>query len=270
MRNFAISLICLIIALTYDISGAEQTYVYEALFFPREVPITIDGDLSDWEILGAGVENLDNICQAVGKAKLLRPRSKADLSAKFRAVADPDNFYVAVEVNDDRLIFGESRFGEAHEDDSVEIYFDEDRKVHSYSDSTENFNITHTDYDANDAEIRVSVDEAGNVQLEGMGLFGGRLVMLPGLWESLGITAAVKKNLTGYRAELKVPKIVFVSVPLRPGVRIGFNVMVNDDDDGDGRDSKVSWTADLFDQSWLTTKHFGQLLLIPSPSSRNR
>ncbi len=266
MRNFAISVTCLIIALAYVTCRAEQTYVYEALFFPQQVPITIDGDLSDWEDLGAKVETLGNICQTAGGKKFTPPRDKADLSANFRCVATPDNFYVAVVVTDDRLVFGESEFGDSHHDDSVEIYFDGDCKAHSRTEE----NLDSTDYDANDAELRFSMDSTGNVWLEGMGLFGGRLTMLPGLWESLGITAAIKKNSSGYTAELKVPKIVFVSVPLRPGVRIGFNVMVNDDDDGGRRDSKVSWTADLFDQSWVTTKYFGQLLLIPSSSSRNR
>lgn len=260
MRNPGILLSCFIVALTCVSAGAEQTYVSEALLFPKPVSITIDGDLSDWEGLGAKEVSLDNICQGAGETKFSLPRDEADLSAHFRCVADPENFYVAVSVTDDRLVFGESGFGTTHDDDSVEIYFDGGLEKHSYSEGSHV--VTSTDYDANDAEIRFSVDSSGGVRMEGMGLFGDGLMMLPGLWESLGITAAIRKAPSGYTAELKVPKLVFVSVPLRFGVQIGFNVMVNDDDNGGPRDSKVSWTADLFDQSWITTKYFGRLLLV--------
>ena len=204
--------------------------------------------------------SLDNICQPLGKKKLTLPSSEADLSAHFRCVADPENFYVAVAVTDDRLVFGEPVFGAAYNDDSVEIYFDGGLEKHSYLEGS--LDTTSTDYDANDAELRFSLDSSGGVRLEGMGLFGDGLMMLPGLWESLGITAAIRKAPSGYTAELKVPKLVFVSAPLRFGVQIGFNVMVNDDDNGGPRDSKVSWTADLLDQSWFTTKYFGRLLLV--------
>jgi hypothetical protein len=259
MRNPGILLICLIVALTCVSARAEQTYVYEALLFSKPVSITIDGDLSDWEGLGAKEVSLDNICQQGGRRKLSLPRDEADLSAHFRCVADPENFYVAVAVTDDRLVFGEPVFGAAYNDDSVEIYFDGGLERHGYSE--ESHTVTSTDYDANDAEIRFSLESSGGVRLEGMGLFGDRLMMLPGLWESMGITAAIEKNPSGYTAELKVPKLVFVSVPLRSGVQIGFNVMINDDDNGGPRDSKISWSADLFDQSWITTKYFGRLLL---------
>jgi len=53
--------------------------------------------------------------------------------------------------------------------------------------------------------------------------------MFPGLWESLGIEGAIKEQARGNTAELKIPKIVFVAVPLRSGVEIGFQVMANDE-----------------------------------------
>ena len=260
MRNLSILLSCFMVALTCVSTGAEQTYVYEALLFSKPVSITIDGDLFDWEGLGAKMETLENICQTAGNKEISLPSDEADLSAHFRCVSDPENVYVAVAVTDDRLVFGEPVFGAAYNDDSVEIYFDGGLERHGYSEESQI--VTSTDYDANDAEIRFFLDSSGGVRLEGMGLFGDRLMMLPGLWESMGITAAIAKNPSGYTAELKVPKLVFVSLPLRSGVQIGFNVMINDDDNGGPRDSKVSWTADLFDQSWITTKYFGRLLLV--------
>lgn len=222
--------------------------IYKATLVEGALSITIDGDLSDWEKLPAKSEPLKNI--VITKSIPHKPTDQFDLSANFRCIANRDNIYVTVAVFDDKIIFGEEKFGLAHNDDAVEVYFDGDLA-----------SVSKYEYDANDAEIRFSKDKEGKIVLEGMGLFGGKLIMLPGLWESLGIVAAIQENPQGYTAELKVPKGVFISTPLRVGSKFGFNVMVNDDDDGGGRDSKISWTADLKDESWMTTKYFGKVLI---------
>ncbi|HID94999.1 MAG TPA: hypothetical protein EYP53_02935 [Candidatus Latescibacteria bacterium] len=248
----------MLLAMVSALSGQEKKdlYLCRAILLQKPAPITIDGDLSDWEGLDVEVHPIENVCTSSGggTTKFARPTGDADLSANFMCLADLHNFYVAVSVNDDKIIFGEEPFGVAHEDDSIEVYFDGDLIPHPYQKGV-------IDYDANDAEIRFSKKKDGTVVLEGMGLFGGSLFMFPGLWESLGIVAAIKENPRGYTAELKVPKGVFVSVPLKVGVKVGLNVMINDDDDGGARDSKISWTADLGDESWQTTRYFGQLLI---------
>lgn len=245
--------IYILYVLLFPYAAEAKEYVYEAVLLRGPAPIRIDGDLSDWEGLEAEERAIGNICMSAGRT-LSPPSDSSDLSGSFRCLADPDNFYVAVKVRDDKLIFGEEKFRDVHKDDSVEIYFDGDLAPKKYEKGV-------TDYDANDAEVRFSKGKDGKVHLEGMGLFGNRLFMFPGLWESLGIEAAIKEQPWGYTAELKVPKIVFVAVPLRPGVKIGFQVMVNDDDDGGDRDSKISWTEDFEDESWRTTRYFGRLVI---------
>lgn len=232
---------------------ARGGYVYHAVLLDEPAPIRIDGDLSDWEGLEAKIEPIGNVCTSAEKGFIL-PSDISDLSGNFRCIVDPEGFYIAVEVKDDRLVFGEERFGATHNDDSIEIYFDGDLAPKEYEEGV-------MDYDANDAQIRLSLDKDGGACLEGNALFGDGLFMFPGLWESLGIEGAIKEQAWGYTAELKIPKIVFVAVPLRPGVEIGFQVMVNDDDDGGGRDSKISWTDDLNDESWRTTRYFGKILI---------
>ena len=249
-------LLAYILVLLFSTAEAED-YVYKVVLSKGPAPIRIDGDLSDWEGLEAEERAIGNICTSAGGRPLSPPSDSSDLSGSFRCIADPENFYIAVEVKDDKLVFGEEGFRTAHDDDAIEVYFDGDlapkeKKVMGYA----------VDYDENDAEIRFSKGKDGRVHLEGMGLFGDRLFMFPGLWESLGIEAAIKERPWGYTAELKVPKIVFVAVPLRPGVEVGFQVMVNDDDDGGDRDSKISWTEDFNDESWRTTKYFGRLVIV--------
>ncbi|HID95488.1 MAG TPA: hypothetical protein EYP53_05455 [Candidatus Latescibacteria bacterium] len=249
MRSIAVLIAVLFASFSAE---ADTSYTYKAVFLERKAPIVINGDLSDWEGLGVEAKPLKNICTYGGGRRLSPPINQMDLSASFGCFADPDNFYVAVVVRDDKVIMGEEPFGRTHHDDSVEIYFDGDLVRRHQREG-------QTDYDANDAQIRCTKDKHGKVVLEGTGLFGGRLFIFPGLWESLGIVAAIKTSSMGYIVEMKVPKGVFVSVPLGVGVNIGFNVMVNDDDDGGNRDSKISWTADLSDKSYMSTRHFGSL-----------
>ena len=239
---------------------AEEGYIYHIALLAGPAPIEVDGDLSDWEGLEAEVEPIGNVCSvgnvslATGEGERLSPPDSSDLSGSFRCIADPENFYVALEVRDDKLVFGEEKFTQTWNDDSVEIYFDGDLAPKEYAEG-------RIDYDANDLQIRLSLGRDGRARLEGNALFGEKLFMFPGLWESLGMEGAIKERPWGYTAELKVPKIVFVAVPLMLGVRVGFQVMVNDDDDGGRRDSKISWTEDFRDQSWHTTKYFGRLLI---------
>jgi len=261
MRAITVSTILLLISGICTATEPRNTYVTRVIYAP--VSITVDGDLSDWEGIEVPEEPLLHSCIKKG---FTPPSSDADLSASFRCFVHEDTFYIAVSVTDDTLVFGEERFGERYKDDSVEIYFDGDLAVRQPEGIPEYTRGSFTtNYDRNDAEIRFSKDSRGMVPLEGMGLFGDRLMMLPGLWESLGIVAAIRENAQGYTAELKVPKGVFVSTPLRFGAKVGFNVMINDDDDGEGRDSKISWTPDLYDESWLTTEAFGELVIQPFP-----
>jgi len=244
------------IVLVSLISGevpAQGGYVYRAVLLDEPAPIRIDGDLSDWEGLEAKIEPIGNVCTSAEKG-FIPPSDISDLSGNFRCIVDPEGFYIAVEVKDDKPVFGEEKFGATFNDDSVEIHFDGDLASKEYEEGV-------MDYDANDAQIRLSLDRDGRARLEGNALFGDGLFMFPGLWESLGIEGAIKKQPWGFTAEFKVPEIVFITAPLEPGLEVGFQVMVNDDDDGGGRDSKISWTDDLNDESWHTTRYFGKILI---------
>ena len=263
---FHFEILVLLVTSVRICAGTEPCSTYVAKVINTSVSITIDGELSDWEGIDAPAETLRYVCiSARGKGKKFKPPTgDKDLSANFRCFVHQDTFYIAVSVNDDVLVFGEEKFGDGHQDDSVEIYFDGDLAVRKQKNADNYYrNTNRSNYDRNDAEIRFSKDRQGKVHLEGMGLFGDRLMVFPGLWESLGIVAAIQENATGYTAELKVPKGVFVSAPLQFGVTVGFNVMINDDDNGGNRDSKISWSPDLYDKSWFRTEMFGKLIIQP-------
>ncbi|MCK5525703.1 MAG: hypothetical protein KAJ05_01045 [Candidatus Latescibacteria bacterium] len=263
MRVFILSTMILWL-LSGICTAAEPPNAYVTRIINAPVSIAIDGDLSDWEGIEVPEEPLRNRCISAGEKgqKFVLLSGDADLSASLRCFVHEDIFYIAVSVTDDLLVFGEEQFGSRWQDDSVEIYFDGDLAVRQWEYGSDHSETPHTsNYDRNDAEIRIAKDRQGMVHLEGMGLFGDRLMMLPGLWESLGIVAAIRENARGYTAELKVPKGVFVSTPLRFGAEIGFNVMINDDDDGEERDHKISWTSDPSDKSWHNTAMFGTLVI---------
>ena len=95
--------------------------------------------------------------------------------------------------------------------------------------------------------------------MDGEGVFGQRVLQLPGLWESLGIVAALKENPGGYTVEVKIPKITFVSTPFRVDSEFGLDVQAYDDDDGGSPDHNISWTEDPESKRWRTTEGIGRV-----------
>jgi len=232
-------------------------WVYDTVLIQPKAPIVIDGDLSDWRGLDVKAQPMENFI--TGIKGLQKPSGKEDLSGDFRCVVDPDNIYVAIRVRDDKIIFGEEEFGLYWHDDSVEIYLDGDLVPPSEKKEIPNPDLIPWDYDVNDAQIRISMDQARNIVMDGASLFDQRLVQLPGLWESLGVVAAIKENSSGYTVEVKIPQQAFIPILLEKGSQIGFGVMVYDDDDGGRADSKISWTQDPDSISWKSTRHLGRL-----------
>ena len=155
------------------------------------------------------------------------PSSDADLSASFKALYDEDNLYVLVDVTDDDLRNDSDEFWL---DDSVEVFIDADN---SRSDS----------YDDNDYQYHFGWDAVS-----------------PALGEAhhgnmRGVEAAFARTDTGYRAEIKLPWSTLGTKPAA-GISIGFDVQVNDDDNGGERDSKIAWRATQ-DDAYLNPRAFG-------------
>ena len=77
-----------------------------------------------------------------------------------------------------------------------------------------------------------------------------------------GTQAAVVETATGYVVEAAIPldSPDKWDLELEDGLVIGFNVHLNDDDDGGERDNKLIWSAnDVDDQSWNNPSRFADL-----------
>lgn len=157
-----------------------------------------------------------------------------DLSATAYALWDDDAIYVFVDVVDDVLVFNES--DEPWQDDAVEVFIDGDNAK------------TNAAYDENDAQFTVGLNFdmlTGRQGREGMGD---------------GVDFATATTATGYTVELMVPWVNLQRTP-GVGVDIGFEVQVNDDDDGGDRDSKLTW-FDASDNAWQWAHLFANALLV--------
>ena len=153
--------------------------------------------------------------------------STADLSASFKALWDDDNLYLLVDVTDDDLRNDSDEFWL---DDGIELFVDAD-------------NSKSDDYTDNDYQFYFGWDRSRPVMGE----------------EKRGITTGVAfamDNIAGgYRTEIKLPWSTLGTKPA-PGVKIGLDVHVDDDDQGGERDSKLLWHAKE-DVAYLHPRAFG-------------
>ena len=149
-------------------------------------------------------------------------------SAVVRALWDESNLYVLAEVKDEKL-FAESKT--AHYNDSVEIFVDEkDTKASEYgpgiSQNRVCFNGTCT-------------DGPGNKDVN----FTGKTEIIPG----------------GYMVEACIPWTV-IKGNVKPGMTVGFDIQINDDASGYGRDYIIVWNG-IDGNAWANPGDFGELKL---------
>jgi len=124
--------------------------------------------------------------------------------------------------------------GNNWEDDSVEIYLDLN-------------NAGAATYDADDFQINIPRD-------------AGTLVGL-GNVNFASITVTRTENANGYQIKVSVPWTALNGAASQVGKTIGFDVAVNDDRDGATRETQVMLYG--FDQNYLNTSQFGDLMLTP-------
>ena len=194
--------------------------------------VTLDGNLADW----VGAEFI-LVPHDKGRAdgQQLAP-DDADASFDFAVLVDDGWLYVAMNIKDDAIVTGEN---DNHTDDSAEIYIDA------------NHSATET-YDDDDVQIRIGAwDIGGNVQNPQLGGSGA----------DTGTRAAVVETATGWIVEAAIPlKNNKWDIKPTAGLVIGFNVQINDDDDGGGRDHKLIWSdLDVDDRSYNNPTRFADL-----------
>ncbi len=196
--------------------------------FKTEVAPTIDGNIDAiWNNPKIVSFNAENIL--VGTSL-----EANDLSGMAKMIWDEDNVYLLAQVTDDAY---QNDSPNIYEDDNVEFYFDAD-------------NSKTAPYDDNDAQFSFGWND------------GTTIGVIPAGRSTEGINYSIMDTDTGYTVEIQIPWSNLQSTP-EDGKEMGFDFMINDDDDGGGRDGKLSWNA-TEDQAWQDPSIFGTIKLVGS------
>lgn len=157
--------------------------------------------------------------------------NSSDLSGSAKIMWDNTYVYVLAVVTDN---VKNNDSPEIWNDDGVEFYFDVN-------------NDKATDYGANDVQYTFAWDN------------GTVVGSLPEGRATTGITYSVVGTTDGYIVEGRIPWTTLQGSPAN-GQLIGIDFMINDDDDGSGRDKKLSWNASE-DNAWQNPSLFGTGIL---------
>lgn len=150
-------------------------------------------------------------------------------NATFGVLYDATYLYVAIRVTD-AANFNDSP--NAWDDDAIEIFIDGDHN-------------RGTVYDAYDRQIIKVYGSPANTVWESNGT-------------SSGTSSGWKSVAGGYTMEFAIPWSAINVVPTS-GKSVGFDVAIDDDDNGAGRDSQLTWAGN--GDNWGNTSAFGSLIL---------
>ena len=156
-----------------------------------------------------------------------------DLTARWRANWDDQNLYLWVGIVDDNYVKDSKDYWQ---DDSIEIYIDADA---SRGESYDNYNDFHLGFNLSNNKI----SSGGTTPKNKLNT----------------IKFNTRPVANGYQLEIAIPWTTLNIIPT-PERTIGFDVQINDDDNGNLRDAKISWNAKI-DQAWKNPQVFGQLIL---------
>ena len=173
------------------------------------------------------------------------PDSDADCSGIWWALWDSDYLYVFVDVADESL---RNDSGESWQDDSVEIYID------AGNDKPTSYLSTGDEY-----QYRV----AWNTEVPEFQEYhhGNRSVP--------GVEFILTESDDGYTVEIKFPwEALYIDGKPGLGDLMGFEVMINDDDDGGGRDTQLSWFS-TGNNAWNNPSVFGTVEFVADLKASN-
>ena len=164
-----------------------------------------------------------------------------DLTGRWRANWDDNNLYIWVGVVDENHSNDSKEYWQ---DDSIEIYIDADA---SRGSSYDKYNDFHLGFSLGSKQINAGgtspKDKLGSIRFN------------------------TRKLATGYLLEVAIPWSTLNIIP-KPEHTLGFDIQINDDDNGNSRDAKMSWNASI-DQAWKNPEIFGQLILRDDLQSYN-
>lgn len=156
--------------------------------------------------------------------------NEADLQATVRVAYDAEYLYALFEVTDDNLRNDSSS---AFHDDAVELYIDGGNEKGNF-------------YDDNDAQYIFGAND-------------DQLAFTSPVAQHPGVEWVTKPTFGGYRIELRLPWDN-LGVIARPGLQIGLEAHVDDDDDGNEMDTAISWFSPAGD-AWSDPSRFATAVL---------
>lgn len=198
-----------------------------------DVPPVIDGVADDiWA--NAGKLYANNVLVGAGG------NGSDNCSGSVQLLWDDNKIYALCTVTDDQLVHNG---GDVYEDDNVELYFDSN-------------NSKGSSYDSDDVQFSFNYDSK-------------TIATIPSGYNSKGIDFVVLPTNTGYNVEASIPWSNIKCNDLKSDMLIGFEFMINDDDNGGSRDNKISWNA-TSDNAWQSAFSFGTIKIVGEvdPSKR--
>lgn len=153
--------------------------------------------------------------------------NSADLSGTFKALWDNTYLYILADITDDTK---KNDSQNSYDDDGIEVYIDGD-------------NAKASTYDANDVQYSFGWND------------GTTIGTIPSTYSKTGISYVTVDKTGGYIVEARIPWTTLQVTPATSKV-IGIDFMINDDDDGSGRDAKLAWNA-ATDDAWENASLFG-------------
>ena len=198
-----------------------------------DVPPVIDG-VADNIWANAGKLYANNVLVGAGG------NGSDNCSGSVQLLWDDNKIYALCTVTDDQLVHNG---GDVYEDDNVELYFDSN-------------NSKGSSYDSDDVQFSFNYDSK-------------TIATIPSGYNSKGIDFVVLPTNTGYNVEASIPWSNIKCNDLKSDMLIGFEFMINDDDNGGSRDNKISWNA-TSDNAWQSAFSFGTIKIVGEvdPSKR--
>jgi len=266
---------------TYAFSPYSWATYYAPL---RARAITIDGDLSDWaDVKGFTMdqEKFFFVGQGMSSAKWKGP---TDLSATFKVQWDADYLYVAVEVVDDHVTEPHGSLVPGTEtgswdDDSVEIMLDNDgcgtpryyvgdpmhHEFHFVYSATRPFVFDNFWKPQPGAPQPMFTLPDGTQEPLA---YPGEVMVKHDVTREFSAPPyngefAFKKTLRGYNLELRMSLPGAIMKAINDGGQaVGFDIAVNDNDEGSGPlKQQLHWSG-INDKFWRNTQFFGTLIFL--------
>ncbi|WP_338399172.1 Ig-like domain-containing protein [Persicobacter psychrovividus] len=204
------------------ISGSSNSAMVRIPDAPQQGIIGARKTLSTMQVDGQLTENVWDLYASASK----NITGASDNKVTFATLWDDQYLYVAIKVEDANL-WNDS--AEDYNDDATEVYIDGGFERSS-------------SYDQNDRQFTKGYQSDG----------------LSGSTNNAGVMVAWAQVADGYTVEYAIPWSN-IGQSAYNSKKIGFDIAVNDDDDGGPRDAQLMWMGT--DNNWSNTSQFGTLVL---------